>query len=194
MKTKYLIAFSFITLSFSCVHADERKSHSHSPSWSYVEASFLEYDMDVGGIDTELEGYKVKLSLDFGSSLFGIIDRGKTDGKLAGSDFDFDTQGYGFGFKGDQWYASYTYNEWDLDGDEFDVDTLRVGIRNQLTENFEFNASYSWNDIEDADNDDGFQFGIAYKLQKDFFFVAEYETIGGNLDIDYLSAGFRFSF
>ena len=194
MKINSQLVFSFIFLTSSCVLADEKRSHYHSPSWTYIEASFLEYDMEPGGIDTDLEGYKLKLSLDFGGGLFGILERTKTDGKLARSDFDFDTEGYGFGFRSEQWYASYTYNTWDLDGNEFDVDTIRVGIRNRLTDNLEFNASYSWNNIEDADNDDGFQFGIAYKLQKGVFFVAEYETIGGNLDIDYLSAGFRFSF
>lgn len=193
MKIKLLVAFCIMYLPASWVQAEDDDDYFH-PSYSYFEASYLGYDMDVGGIDTEPDGYKLKLSLAFSDSFFGIVERNKSEGKISGSKYDFDTAGYGFGLNGDSWYASYTYNTWDFNGDEFDVDTIRVGFRNNWTDLLEFNASYSWNNIEDADNDDGFQVGLVYKLSKGVHLVAEYETVGGNLDIDYLTAGIRFSF
>ena len=173
---------------------DRHRDHDHDLPYTYLDISALEYDMDFGGIDIEPDGYKLDLSVSLGDSLYGIIERNKTDGKIGNSSFDFDTEGYGFGFHGDSWFASYTYNTWEFDDTEFDVDTIRVGFRNMWTDNLEFNASYSWNNIEDADNDDGFQVGFAYELFNNFHIVTEYETIGGDLDIDYLTAGIRLSF
>lgn len=202
MKSKMLLLVcTLMALSAQTVNAaeeDERSRrhdhHDHNKSWSYLEASALQYDMDVAGIDVEPDGYKLKLSLELGDSLYGVIDRGRSEGSFAGRDYDFDTEGYGFGFHGDSWFASYTYNTWDFDNNEFDVDTLRVGFRNSWTERLEFNASYSWNAIEDADNEDGFQLGFAYELWDEFNLTAEYETIGGHLDVDTLTVGVRFNF
>ena len=159
MKITSLIACcSIVAISpLALAEEGERERHSHDKlSYSFIEVSSLEYDMDIGGVDIEPDGYKVKLSVSLGDSLFGVIDRKKSDGKLGLADYDFDTEGYGFGLRGDSWFASYTYNTWDAGNDEFDVDTIRVGFRNMWTERLEFNASYSWNNIEDADNDDGF--------------------------------------
>jgi len=150
--------------------------------------------MDINGIDIEPDGYKVELSVSLGDSLYGIVDRKKSDEKLGLADYNYDTEGYGFGLRGDSWFASYTYNTWDMGNDEFDVDTIRVGFRNMWTEHLEFNASYTWNNIEDADNDDGFQVGFAYHMTDRFHLVADYETIGGHLDIDYVSIGLKFNF
>lgn len=202
MKTRMLLlACAFMALSVqTAIAAEDEESrsnrHEHrNVSWSYIEASSLGYDLDVAGVDIEPDGYKLKLSLELGDSLYGVIDRGRAEGSFAGSDYDFDTEGYGFGFHGDSWFASYTYNTWDFDNNEFDVDTLRVGFRNMLSERLEFNASYSWNAIEDADNEDGFQLGFAYQLfWDDVSFTTEYETIGGHLDVDYLTFGLRFDF
>jgi len=173
---------------------DHRDRHDENFNYSYLELSSLGYDMDVCGIDIEPDGYKLKLSLSLGDSLFGVVDRRRTDGKLAGANYEFDTEGYGFGLRGDSWFASYTYNTWDVGNAEFDVDTIRLGFRNNWTDRLEFNASYSWNNIEDADNDDGFQAGFAYELFDGVELIAEYETIGGHLDIDYFSAGVRLNF
>lgn len=199
MRSKLIVATCTICLTSSWALADEeeherRSNRNDSLSYSYFEASIIEYDMDIGGIDIEPDGYKIKLSVSLGDSLYAIVDRNKTDGSFSGADYEFDTQGYGFGLHGDSWYASYTNNTWDFDGNEFDVDTIRLGFRNKWSERLEFNASYSWNNIEDADNDDGFQVGIAYEITNNFHLIADYETIGGDLDVDYLSAGIRLSF
>ena len=195
MKIKLLVLGSTLCLASSFALAEEEKQHEHSKqklSYSYLVASSLEYDMDIAGIDVEPDGDKLKLSLSLGDSLFGVIDRQRSDGKFAGLDYDFDTEGYGFGFHGDSWYASYTYNIWDFDNNEFDVDTISLGFRDMWTDRLEFNASYSWNDIENADNEDGFQLGFAYELWEQLHLVADYETIGGHLDIDSVSVGVRF--
>ncbi len=81
-----------------------------------------------------------------------------------------------------------------MKNNEFDVDTIRLGFRNDWTDRLEFNASYSWNNIEDADNDDGFQLGVLYRLGGNFYLVAEYESTGGDLDIDTLTAGIGITF
>ena len=195
-NTISLIACSILAVNQAAA-AEREDEHSGSPdnvSYSYFEASSLQYDMDIGGIDVEPDGYKLELSLELGDSLFGIIDRSRTEGGFAGLDYDFDTQGYGFGLRGDKWFASYTYNTWEFDRNEFDVDTIRFGFRDKWSDRLEFNASYSWNNIEDADNDDGFQVGFAYELWDQFALTADYETIGGELDIDYFSVGVRFGF
>ena len=203
MKFKVL-SMAFIlgpTASFAQVDEEDEHENEHenehtdeSPSYSYLEISSIGYDMDFGGIDVEPDGYKVKLSLALGDSLFGVIDRSNSDGSFSGANYDFDTQGYGFGLRGDSWFTSYTYNTWEFSNNEFDVDTLRLGFRDNWTDRLEFNASYSWNNIEDADNDDGFQVGFLYRLGGNFHLVAEYETIGGDLDIDTLTAGIRLTF
>ena len=85
----------------------------------------------------------------------------------------------------------------DLAVDEFDIDTLRFGIRRQLTDQLELNARYAWNDVEDGDDGDdgdGFQVGLAFKLADHVSITTEYETIGGDLDIDSWTAGLRVSF
>ena len=40
--------------------------------------------MDFDGIDVETDDYKVKLPLVLGDGLFGVIDRGNSDGNLPG--------------------------------------------------------------------------------------------------------------
>lgn len=196
MIRKFLLPVFILCLESPWVYADE---DDHEPdrdklSYSYIEVSNLDYDMDIGGIDIEPEGYKVELSVALGDSLFGIIDRKKSDTRLFGSSYDFDTEGYGFGWRGDRWFASYTYNTWDMDNNEFDVDTVRLGFRNMWTHRLEFNASYSWNNFEDFDSEDGFQAGFAYHFTDNFHLVADYETIGGHFDVDYVSLGLRLSF
>ncbi len=202
MKIKLLIACCALCFASSLSMAEEEDeskkerghNHNHDLSYSYLEVTTLDYDMDIGGVDIEPDGYKLKLSLSLGDSLFGVIDRKRSEGSFAGSDYDFDSEGYGFGLRGDSWFASYTYNTWEMNNDEFDVDTIRLGFRNMWTQRLEFNASYSWNNIEDADNDDGFQVGLAYRLSDNFHLIADYETIGGHFDIDSWSAGVRLSF
>lgn len=176
-------------------HEEERKSrHQNDINWSHLKATSLEYDMDIQGVDAEPDGYELELSLELGDSFYGILERSRADGKLAGIEHSFDTSGYGFGFHGNRWFASYTYNTWEFDRGEFDVDTVRVGFRRNWTDRLEFNASYSWNNIEDADNDDGFQLGLAYELWEELVLTFDYETIGGDLDIDYYAVGVRFGF
>ena len=202
MRINLLVASCTLYLASSCLasswaRADTERNRSdndHAPSYSYFEASYLEYDLDIEGIDNEPDGEKLKLSVELGHSLFAVVDRSTVEGEFAGTDYEFETEGYGFGLHGDFWYASYTYNTWEFDEFEFDVDTVRLGFRDDLTDHLEFNASYSWNDIEDADNDDGFQVGLAFKITDNFRIVADYETIGGDLDIDAFSAGIRIEF
>jgi len=206
MKIKLLIAACSLCLTSTMALAqddtqtreekdEQRQQHSgQKMNYSFIEVSSLQYDMDIGGVDIEPDGYNLNLSLSLGDSLFGVVDRKRSDGSFAGADYDFDTEGYGFGLRGDSWFASYTYNTWEMGNTEFDVDTIRLGFRDQWTKNLEFNASYSWNNIEDADNDDGFQVGLAYSISDSFDLIAEYETIGGHFDIDYVSAGIRLNF
>lgn len=171
----------------------EEEKRENRPSWSYLKATDLTYDMDVFGVDIEPEGYQLELSLELGDHLYGFIDRSRADDSGAVLN-DFDTEGYGFGWHWDSWFASYTYDNWEIGNGEFDVDTIRLGFRDMWSERFEFNASYSWNNIEDADNDDGFQVGFAFELWDDFNLTADYETIGGDLDIDSFYVGVRFDF
>ncbi|NKB32518.1 MAG: hypothetical protein GKR91_05410 [Pseudomonadales bacterium] len=196
MIRKFLIPVFILCLESPWIYADEdgHDSDRDDFSYSYIEISSLGYDMDVNGIDIEPNGYKAELSVSLGDSLFGIIDRKKSDERFLGGNYDFDTEGYGFGFRGERWFASYTYNNWDMDNNEFDVDTVRLGFRNMWTDRLEFNASYSWNNFEDLDSEDGFQAGFAYHFTDSFHLVADYETIGGHFDIDYVSIGLKLSF
>ena len=150
--------------------------------------------MDLNGAGADPDGHKFELSLALGDSFFGILDRKRSSGSQFGSDFDFDTDGYGFGFRGDSWFASYTYNTWELSNSEFDVDTIRVGFRDQLFDSFELSASYTWNDFEGLDNENGFQVGLAYKISSSFDLIADYETLGGDFDLDTVSLGIRLNF
>jgi hypothetical protein len=188
MKAIIFTIFSMAVFASTTAYADD------SPSYSYVEISAIDYDVDIDGIDSEPDGEKLKLSVELGSSLFAFVDRVDTDGSYFGGSFDLEKQGYGFGLRGDSWYASYSYNTWELGNHEFDVDTLRLGFRNYLTQNIEFNASYGWNNIEDTDNDDGFQVGFVFELTDVIHLTAEYESISGDLDVDYASVGIRLSF
>lgn len=146
------------------------------------------------GAGTDPDGSRFELSLALGDSFFGILDRKRTSGSQFGSDFDFDTDGYGFGFRGDSWFASYTYNTWDLNNAEFDVDTKRIGFRDRWTDKLEFIASYTWNDFEGFDNENGFQVGFAYNIFFNFDLVADYETLSGDFDLDSVSLRIRLNF
>jgi len=133
-----LLALTFIVFLASNANADD--DHS-SPSYSFIEYSALEYDADISGVDIEPDGYKLKLSVELGDSLFAMVDRVKTDQSFSSGSLDFDTEGYGFGLRGDSWYASYSYNTWEFDSDEIDVDTIRLGFRNYwIQDRLEFNA------------------------------------------------------
>ncbi len=88
----------------SWVQAEEEDEPDHdhrdqTPSCSYLKFSSIGYDMDFGGIEVEPDGYRMKLSLALGDSLFGVIDRSNSDGEFTGSKYDFDTEGYGFGLR-----------------------------------------------------------------------------------------------
>lgn len=166
----------------------------HDFAYSYIEVSSLDHGMDLNGSATDPDGNSFELSLALGDSFFGILDRKRTSGDQFGSGFDFDTDGYGFGLRGDSWFASYTYNTWDLNNAEFSVDTLRIGFRDRWSDNLEFNASYTWNDFEGFNNENGFQVGFAYNIFSNFDLVAGYETLGGDFDLDTVSLGIRFNF
>lgn len=163
-------------------------------SYSYIEVTSLDHGMDLNGGGVDLDGQSFELSLALGDSFFGILDRKRTSGDQFGSSFDFDTEGYGFGFRGDSWFTSYTYNTWDLNNSEFDVNTLRVGFRDRWFESIEFSASYTWNDFDGLDNESGFQVGLAYRISSSFDLVADYETLEGDLDLDTVSLGIRLNF
>lgn len=196
MKTHYFLLaglLGFSSAAFADDDEDDNHDHHHV-SWSYLKLTDVQYDMDVLGIDIEPEGYGIELALSFGDHLFGTVSRSRAEGDEFGIDYDFDTEAYGFGWHWDSWYASYTYNTWEVDSFETDVDSLRVGFRDMWSDWFEFNASYTWNDIEDADNDDGFQVGFAYRLWEGINLTADYETIGGDLDIDRFMIGVRLDF
>ena len=70
-------------------------------SYSYIEVSFIDHGIDLNGAGADSDGSKFELSLALGDSLFGILNRANTDGDQFGAGFDFDTEGYGFGFRGD---------------------------------------------------------------------------------------------
>ncbi len=193
MNIRLPVAFSALFLSSTWAWADDEPFHVH-PSYSYFETSFLEYNMDVGGVGAEPHGSKLELSVELGDSLYALASRNNTRGTRGGSDFDFDTEGYGFGIRGRRWFASYTFNTWDMDGNDSDVETLRIGLRRHLADRLEFNASYAWNTIEDAANDDGFQVGFVFSATENLHLTTSYETIGGDHDLDYLSAGVRLTF
>ncbi len=181
----------FLLLFAGSIYADD---DDRDVEWSYLHGSSLEYDLNASGIGIEPDGYKFGLSLGFGDHIFGVIDRSSTDNSVAGLKYDFDTAGYGFGYHWDSWYASYTYNTWDLNNNKFDVDTIRVGFRDMWSDHFEFSASYTWNDIDGAENEDGYQIGFAYELWDDFNLTANWETVGGMLNMDAVMFGIRFDF
>lgn len=184
--------YTLILLSVSCAAVAE--DDDHQVKWAYLKGASLEYDVNYQGINVEPDGYKAQLALTFGDHLFGVLERSSTDNAALGIEYDFETEGYGFGYHWNSWFASYTYNSWELNNIDFDVDTLRVGFRDKWSERFEFNASYSWNDIDGAENEDGYQIGLAYELWDDVNVTADWETIGGLLDLDGFSLGLRLDF
>lgn len=204
MKTHLLVTAGTLLLISNLAFADDdedengkgrrHRGHDDDFSWSYLELSDLGYSMDLGALDIEPDGYRLGLSLELGHSLYGIVNRTRTDANYLGSNRDFDTQGYGFGFHGDSWFASYTYNTWEFSNNDFDVDALRVGFRDNWTRQLEFNASYSWNNIENADTEDGYQFGLAYEIWDDFNLTVDYQRIGGQLDLSSMAFGIRYDF
>lgn len=175
-------------------YAEDKDDDDRDVEWAYLKGASLEYDVNYQGIDVQPEGYKAQLSLSFGDHIFGVLERSSTDNDALGVSYDFETEGYGFGYHWTSWFVSYTYNNWELNNFDFDVDTLRVGFRDKWSDRFEFNASYSWNDIDGAENEDGYQIGIAYELWDDFNVTADWETIGGLLDLDGFSLGLRLDF
>ena len=77
MKFNFLfVLFAFALFSSNAANAD-------SPSYSFVDFTALEYDLDVAGADVEIDGYKLKFSAELGDSLFVTVDRIETDGRLA---------------------------------------------------------------------------------------------------------------
>lgn len=185
MQIKQLLVLLAVASLSTITQADE------DPSFSYLDISYIEHDMDALGIASDLDGYDLELSVNLIGNLFALVDHGETEGD---NDFQFDTEGYGFGFHGDNWYASYTYNNWTIDSFETDVDTIRAGFRSKFTDKFEFNASYAWNDIDKFENEDSFQVGLVYELFDFLHLTTKYESMDGDLGIDYWSAGIRLSF
>lgn len=110
MNSKILCMAFVLGLSSPLALAEDDDDDKRAPDYSFIEFTSIGYDMDFGGIDVEPDGYELKLSLALGDSLFGVIDRSNSDGNFAGANYDFDTEGYGFGLRGDSWFASYTYN------------------------------------------------------------------------------------
>ncbi len=193
------IGYSLLLASPMVAAAEEeeergRRQHNEELSYSYLEFTNLDQGMNFGGFGVDPDGSRFELGLELGDRLFGVLDRRRSDGDLGGLDFDFESEGYGFGLRGDSWFASYTYNTWDLNNNEFDVDTIRLGFRDRWSDKFEFSASYTWNNLEDLDNEDGYQIGFAYYLSRNLSFVADYETLGGDFDIETVSLGLRLDF
>ena len=88
--------------------------------------------MDFDGIDVETDGYKVKLPLVLGDGLFGVIDRGNSDGNFAGENYDEDADnndGFQVGFLYRPGGIFYLVAEYETIDDGLDIDTLTADIR-----------------------------------------------------------------
>ena len=87
--------------------------------------------MDFDGIDVETDDYKVKLPLVLGDGLFGVIDRGNSDGNFAGENYDEDADnndGFQVGFLYGSRGSSHLVAESETLGGDLAIDTLTAGI------------------------------------------------------------------
>ena len=91
MKNNFL--FVLLGLVFIVFLADKASADDNgsSPSYSFIEFSAIEYDMDVFGADIDPDGEKIKLSVELGDTLFATVDRVETDQSFRNRKFDFDT-------------------------------------------------------------------------------------------------------
>lgn len=167
-----------------------------APSYSFVEVGYTSYDLDELGDAT---GFKLAGSAALGENFFVMADMNSTSGDYQGFDYDFDKTGYGFGIKsdtasGNSWFASYSFNTFDVEGEDFDIDTLRLGLRSQVSDTFELSVSLTSNDVEGEERENGYQFGAVYSFSDSVKFTFDYDTIAGDVDMTNTSFNVRWTF
>lgn len=189
MNKKILGTLIALALTSSVVGAEE------APSYTFIDAGYL----SLSDSDLDTNGFNIRGSFEINDIFFINADFASVSGDIEGFDVDVDRRDIGFGAKydtgnGNSWFVSYTFGNFDFNDGDSDLDTVRVGLRSQINETFELNFSVTSNDSEFLGRDTGIQVGTLFSVSNDLQISFEYESIGGDIDLDILSLNVRKSF
>lgn len=201
-KSAFAIAMMVTTVSFPSLAADgpDDPDAPVGPDWNYVEASYIETDVD--NLGKELKGWEVEGSLKFSEWAFL---RGSYSQQEEEFDQDVDLDQFSVGVGGiwtlsdtTHLYGEVSYEHWSLDSNDVNLDgdesgsRLGIGARSVVWRGLELNAELGYIDIDDFANGEAyFEVGGLYTFWKGLGLSASYEEID---DLDTWRVGLRWSF
>ena len=151
-----LVFFLILFVSFQSVASDL--------SYSYIEAAYIESDIDVDGIDVDGDGYIFAASADFADNIAAFISYEDQE-----FDFDFDGEALSIGIDfhtpishSADLVVSFAYVDVEISqpslGKEDDTgNVIQIGFRNRISQTTEFGAFVSRTDVfDDTETSYGF--------------------------------------
>jgi len=165
------------------------------PSYSYIEASYQEIDVDLGGgFDADGDGFGVAGSVEIGDKWHVFADY--TTAKLESVvDLDLTTAGVGYHSSisdKTNFFAELGFAKVDLQfaGDDTGI-SARVGVRSMISDSLELYGSLGTLDFDDVDYGTEFGAGLWYGVSGNFAI-----GVGARVadDITRYGVGFRLYF
>jgi len=149
-------------------------------SYSYVEAAYVNTDID--DIDTDVDGFALRGSLEVTSNVFLFASYSDQSAEALGVDVDFTTYELGGGYA---WpisptldvYGTLSYVSAEADAAAFDADddgfALAAGLRGRVAEGFELEGAIRYVDLSDSGDDTSFVASGRYFFTDTFAVGAE---------------------
>ena len=184
-------------LSFGALMLSSAVALAEGPSYSYIQASYQEIDVDLGGnIDADGDGYGVAGSVAINESWFVFAGYSSFDLE---SVVDLDQLQAGVGWHSPisdrtDWFVTGSYIDYEASARGFgsvseDGIGIGIGIRSMINPNFELYGQATYEDVGDGDTT--LEAGLWYTVTGNF-------ALGAGLDVgDDITAygvGFRLYF
>ncbi len=143
-------------------------------SYSFIEAAYIDTEIDDGPIDVDGDGFGLKGSLELGEIAFVTASYGTQDFDLS---VDLDQWSVGVGghlpiAENIDLVGTLSYIDAEIDTPFGDADDdgygAGVGIRARLAEQFEVEGGINYVDLDDSGDDTSFALGGRYYISPEF--------------------------
>ena len=198
---KSILALALMTVSGAAM--------AQSPNWTKIDVSYLDTDLDVGVAEASFDGFGLNGSVALNDNWMLFADYKAVDEEANGASLDLDLLSAGAGFyksvtDNTDIFATLSAERFEASGSSGGITTsdgetgysLGFGLRSMLTQSFELGGEIGYVNISSEDIirtranafyyfTDNVSVGVGYEI---------YHMRDSDVDIDTLSASFRYAF
>ncbi len=198
---------STASLFFTLTIAPVSSALADSPDWTYVEASYLDSELDANaGGDVKPDGWELAGAWQFTDWAYVLGSYSTQEDNVEsflGGDVDLDIDALSLGIGGiwslngsTDLYGNINYEDWNLEVDSSDNDeygySVAAGIRSVVWQGLELNAEVGYIDVDDVfDGEYTFRLGGIYSFRNGIGIGVSYEEID---DLETFRATLRYAF